>query len=152
MKSKYLLGIAFLVAVTFSCKDGHAVPYYFSCITNNTIAAAEIGEAQLWVDVTDAGESGVLFTFHNDGPEASSITDVYFDDGHPLGISSITGSDGVSFHGLHRRQPSRGNAVDFSATAGFLADSDPPVQKNGVNPGEWLNIYFNLINGATFRT
>jgi len=152
MKSKYLLGIAFLVAVTFSCKDGHAVPYYFSCITNNTIAAAEIGEAQLWVDVTDAGESGVLFTFHNDGPEASSITDVYFDDGHLLGISSITGSDGVSFS--RPASPPNlpgGNAVDFSTTAGFLADSDPPVQKNGVNPGEWLNIYFNLINGATFE-
>jgi len=44
-----------------------------------------------------------------------------------------------------------GNAVDFSTTAGFLADSDPPVQKNGVNPGEWLNIYFSLINGATFE-
>ena len=34
--------------------------------------------------------------------------------------------------------------------AGFLADSDPPAQPNGVNPGEFLTIIFNLINGQTF--
>ena len=30
------------------------------------------------------------------------------------------------------------------------ADSDPPVQPNGVNPGESLGITFNLAGGGTF--
>ena len=29
-------------------------------------------------------------------------------------------------------------------------DSDPPVPKNGINPGEWLIVKFDLINDGTF--
>ena len=35
-------------------------------------------------------------------------------------------------------------------TAGFLADSDPPAQPNGVNPLETLGVVFNLQLGGTF--
>ena len=38
----------------------------------------------------------------------------------------------------------------FSVTAGFSADSDSPVQPNGVNPGESLGIRFSLQPGETF--
>ncbi len=37
-------------------------------------------------------------------------------------------------------------------TAGFLADSDSPVQPNGVNPGEQLGIVFNLKDGQDYNT
>ena len=37
-------------------------------------------------------------------------------------------------------------------TAGLLADSDPPAQPNGVNPGEWVIIIFDLIAGESFAS
>jgi hypothetical protein len=44
-----------------------------------------------------------------------------------------------------------GNGIGFETTAGFSADSDPPVQPNGVNPGESLGVIFNLISGKTYQ-
>lgn len=127
--------------------SARAVTYGFSNISANDVNDAAIGEAQLSVDVTDAGAGRVLFTFNNSGPEASSITDVYFDDGHLLGISSIESSSGVSFSlGASPGNLPSANNIDpaFQTTAGFSADSDPAAQPNGVNPGEWLKIYFDL--------
>lgn len=43
-----------------------------------------------------------------------------------------------------------GNAVNFQTTAGFLADSDPAVQPDGVNPNEVLGIVFNLQIPGSF--
>ena len=67
--------------------------YGFQGLTANDIADVATGEAQLFVEVTDLGSSQVMFTFTNTGPNASSITDVYFDDGTLLGIASLVDSD-----------------------------------------------------------
>lgn len=124
----------------------------FGCITNNDIGDAAIGEAQLFVDVEDAGGGQVSFTFRNTGPEASSIADVYFDDDNTLfdSIASIVGSGiGVDFaEGATPNNLPGGNPFGFSAD--FSADSNPPAQPNGVNPGEWLEILFDLQSGQTF--
>lgn len=131
------------------------VIYSFAPVTNNSATNTTNGIAQLTVTVS-AGPAAnqVSFRFDNAGPAAMSITDVYFDDGTLLGIASITDSGaGVSFSqgGSPPNLPG-GNTLTpaFNTTAGFLADSNPPAQPNGVNPGEWLTITFNLINGKTF--
>jgi hypothetical protein len=130
----------------------------FQDITYNSAADEAIGEAQLSVEVTDAGGGLVSFLFSNSGPYASSITDVYFDDGSLLGISQIIdsengGSAGVNFS-ADATPPNLpgGNNLDpsFEATEGFSADSDAPASWNGVNPGEWLEILFDLQSGQTF--
>jgi hypothetical protein len=141
-----------------ACADMHT--YGFDCITNKTAANVAIGEAQLTVDVSDHGLNQVLFTFRNSGPDASSICDVYFDDGSLLGIASLIDADdgvggnlGVDFTRLADPGdlPGGNNATPpFVTTAGFSADSDPPVQPNGVNPGESLGIIFSLQVGRTF--
>jgi len=128
----------------------------FNCITNNSSGTdCTIGEAQLAVDVTDPGGGQVLFTFTNSGTDPSSLADVYFDDGSLLGISSIDNSDpgGVSFNPLATPADlPGGNMVSpsFVTSQGFSADSNPPVEPNGVNPGESLGITFNLLPGQTF--
>jgi hypothetical protein len=142
----------------FTTISAHAVQFGFSSITNNNATDSEIGEAQLFVDVTAVGDQ-VLFTFTNSGPLASSITDVYFDDGMLLdatllGIASVINESGVAFsQGASPGDLPGGNTLDpaFQVTEGFLADSDSPTQPNGVNPGESLGILFNLINGKTFE-
>lgn len=103
--------------------------------------------------VAAPGAGQLNFIFVNLGAIASSIADVYFDDGTLLGIASLTSSSGVSFSqgGAPPNLPG-GNSITpkFDTTAGFLADSDSPVAPNGVNPGEWLSVTFNLLGGQDF--
>jgi len=129
------------------------VTYSFSCITDTNAANASSGETQLFVDVDPVGPGQVKFTFRNLGPIAMSIADVYFDDGTLLGIASIASSAGVDFSqgSSPPNLPGHNNVTPaFQTTAGFSADSNPPTQHNGVNPGEWLAITFNLIGGQTY--
>jgi hypothetical protein len=120
-----------------------ALPLNFDCVTNNSAGNCQTGEAQLRLDVT-GGTSYVDFFFSNAGPAASSITDVYFDwtnSSDALGLGFISGSSGVSFDWF--ASPANlpgGSSSGFSAN--LSADSNSPVQPNGVNPGEWLNFRF----------
>jgi len=141
------------------CLTGIAVPsgaatLSFGCITGNLAGDCAIGEAQLSVDVTDPGDGLIAFTFRNAGPAASSITGVYWDDGALLGILSITNAPGlVEFSALAspRNLPgANGASPPFETTAGFSADSDPPAQPLGVNPGEQLTVTFTLIHGKSY--
>ena len=70
-----------------------AVTVGFGCITSNDATDCAIGEAQLTVEVSDAGGGEVLFLFENAGPASSSITGVFFDDGTLLGISGLIDAD-----------------------------------------------------------
>lgn len=159
--------VAALLGSALSGSGAHAVTFGFGCITNNRAGDCAIGQAQLTVDVTAGpGPSQVTFTFNNVGASASSITDIYFADGPLLGISKLRdkddsiaalggyGSVGVDFTSGGASPPNLpgGNLASppFVVTAGFLADSDPPVQPNGVNPGEYLQIVFTLKSGKTF--
>ena len=152
MKKK--LWVYLLAILVFAAAPARAATLSFFCITDNLAADCATGESQLTVNVTDPGGNKVLFHFKNSGPNASSVTDVYFDDGSLLGLSQITDGPGVSFS-QYASPPNLpgGNNVNppFQVTAGFLADSNPPVQPNGVNPGEWLKIYFSLQSGGTFN-
>ena len=135
-----------------------AITLSFQNVTANSTADADTGEAQLTVEVrgsaddADLTASQVRFVFKNAGPNASSITDIYFDDGTLLGIAEIE-QDGVDVEFSQGASPGNlpgGNSVGFTATASISIDSDPPAQPNGVNPGETVGIVFNLINGYTY--
>ena len=115
------------------------------------IANGLIGEQQLFVDVGEYSGGRVLFNFRNIGPEPSSITRVYFDDGSLLGIDEVinmpdlvefTTVDPCSDPGL----PAGNNLTPpFETTKGFATFSDPPRQPLGVNPNESLGIVFSLL-------
>ncbi len=141
-----------------SAASARADIYGFEGLTNNSSHNTSIAEAQLFVEVTSVGAHQVKFRFFNTGPRSSSITDIYFDDGTLLGIAYLIDADenggmaGVDFSqgawpgnlpGANLANP------DFQVTAGFLADSDPPVRPNGVGPGQELGIVFNLQSGGT---
>ncbi len=145
--------VVFVVSLVF-IGTTQAERYGFICITNGSISDAGIGEAQLFMDVTPEGDNQVLFTFTNTGPEASSITDIYFDDGTLLGIADIDNSapDVVfSMQATPSDLPDGNNiSPPFVTSVGFSIDSDPAVQPHGINPGESLGIVFDLKNGGTF--
>lgn len=147
--------VAIMLALGLLCSQTQAAPTYsFVNITNNNAGDAAIGQAQLFVEIFDLGGGQMNFAFANTGPAASSITDVYFDNGTLLGIASIINTPGlVEFSQLASppNLPGGNLAVPpFVTTSGFSADSDPPVQPLGVNPGEYLGIIFNLQPGGTF--
>ena len=143
-----------LVFVVILSTEARADLYGFKNITNNLAGDAAIGEAQLFVDVTDPGGGQVLFTFSNIGPEASSITDIYFDDGPLLGPPTVIDSPPGTSFSLFASPPNLPGwstmVPPFEATAGFSADSDPPAQPYGVNPGESMGILFDLEGTNTF--
>ncbi len=132
-----------------------AVSYSFSGVSNNNATNTSIGEANLSMLVSDNGGGFVRFDFFNSGPEASSITDVYFDDAvdpslFVTPISQIINGPGVSFSegASPGNLPSGG---DFTATRGLTADSDAPMlPANGVNPGETLGVVLQLDNGNSY--
>ena len=142
----------------------HAASLNFYCITNADISGASCasGAAQLSVDITDAGNGGVLFWLTNSGSAASSITDVYFDDNESNRyLSAMTGfidaDEGTGGHALvdfsigasPKELPGAKN-TGFVTTLGLSADSDAPTQKYGVNLGEWLGINFSLPGNRTY--
>lgn len=128
--------------------------YAFNCLTNNNAANCGAGQAQLFMDVSNTvNPNQVLFEFRDVGPAASSIADIYFDDGSLLGIAQVYNMPGVSFSvGASPGNLPGANAAGpaFVTTAGFSADSDAPVSPNGVNPGEKVGILFDLISGQTY--
>ena len=131
-----------------------AVTVGFTKITNNGNTNVA---SQLSVDVTAGASGTVNFKFFNNVNvgTASSITDIYFDDGTLLAIASITDSGGgVAFAAPASpgNLPGGNNASPaFVTTAGFSADSDAPVSANGVNAAtEWVKINFTLQGGQTF--
>ena len=92
--------VVIMLACGLFCVVAKAGPTYsFTHIVESGDGATEladgaIGEAQLFVELTDFGTL-VEFSFSNIGPEASSITDVYFDDGTLLGIASFSNELGI---------------------------------------------------------
>jgi hypothetical protein len=160
---KIIFIAATITLMVFSLPVKANVTYSFKAITANSAADVSIGEEQLFVEVAPYGTNQVLFTFRNTGPNASSICDVYFKDGSLLApivaiqdkddaIGGVYGLSGVDFtEGAtppdQYQLPDGGN--DWKVTAAFHAEPDPPVQLNGVNPGEWLGILFDLQPGRT---
>jgi hypothetical protein len=134
----------------------HAVPYQFVNITHMSPGNAAIGEAQMFLDVTDAGLNQVLFTYSNVGLHACSLTDVYVDDGSLLGIALIINDPGTVEFSEDPTPPNLpGGEVlvpPFEAIRSFSADSDPPAESMGVNPGETLGILYDLASGGTFAS
>lgn len=149
--SPAVVGMLLLLGAT---APAGAVTLGFDCISNNLAGDCAIGEAQMTVDVTDPGGGKIDFTFKNTGIALSSITDVYWDDGTLLALFSITNTPGLvefSTPATPANLPAANNASPpFVTTVGFSADSDPPAQPLGVNPGEQLVVTYTLIGGQAF--
>ncbi len=127
----------------------------FYNITNNDPGDAAIGEAQLFVDVSDESADQMLFTLRNTGPEACAISEVYFDDGMLLGIADIIDNppDVVFVQDASPSELPGANLLDpsFETTLDFLAESVPPPPHKGVNPGEQVGILFDLQPAETYQ-
>jgi hypothetical protein len=154
------VGAAVLVSLLGVSRSEGAV-YHFTNITNNNATDVATGIAQMWVDVTDGGTTTIdsntfnvaNFTFYNDGPNASSITDLYFDDGSLLNFGSVIDGPGTSFTvGASPGELPGGGGWNWNQEGGmhFSVDSDEPPPESGVNPDEYVTIRFVLQDGLDY--
>lgn len=130
MLKKIILGLVAL-PLLISAFAANADVYSFTKITSNNV---EDLSGQLSVDVTDAGGGLVSFNFLNNVGIASSVTDIYFDNGSGTYISllSLGTQTGVNFGlGATPSNLPGGNPVSF--TSDFGADSNSPISPNGIN-------------------
>lgn len=133
-----------LVALMFTAGIVSAGPtYFFSNISNNNPVNAATGQAQLSVELVDLGSGSVKFLFKNAGPNPSSITDIYFDNGLSGALSGpISFVDGIG-NVAFSSGAAPGNlpgGIPYGFSSDLSADSDAPVQPKGVNPGEQIGL------------
>lgn len=112
-------------------------------------------DLNLYVEVSDRGTDEVDFTFYNESLIDSSIARIYFDDdeGLLLGIADIAGL-GTSFsRSAAPKNLPNARVLDpmFEATDEFTIGADAPPPKNGINPGQWGIISFDLTNDGTLE-
>lgn len=129
---------------------GYASATTYGFYNNNNTVDAAIGESQLSMDVTASG-SNALFKFMNSGPAASSITDIYFQDAVPfLTFQSFSYSNTGIVFTVDAIPADLPGGEPYLFTADHSYDSDTPPPQNGVNPGEWLEILFDIASGYDF--
>jgi hypothetical protein len=139
-------------AIALCASPAGAVTLGFDCLTNNSAADCLIGETQFQVTLTDQGGGIVRFHFKNLGPNASVLSEIYFDDGSLLTLTSVVDGPGVDFEqdASPPNLPGGQNAIPpFQVTEGFLAESVPSPSHNGAGPTEWVAIEFSLQGGQT---
>ena len=112
-------------------------------------------DLNLYVEVSNAGTDQVNFTFYNESLIDSSVARIYFDDGFGslLGIANIEGL-GTSFGWSATPKNLPGAELLeplFEATDEFSIGGDAPPPKNGVNPGEWVQLTFDIKINATLE-
>jgi hypothetical protein len=137
-----------VAAISLSAKEAAANEFTFDCITNNSASDCSVLESQISLKIESDG-STVNFTFTNEGDDASSITDVYFQDLPPLlndTTVAFSGTGTVSFDDKCKPGDLPGG-TGFTTT--YCADSTAPTQQNGVNPYESLTLSYDLLNGYT---
>lgn len=144
-----LLSLVFVMGMGSAAAYG-AATFGFTSVFATTPADALIGETQFFMDVLDESAHQVLFRIRNEGPEASSITGVFFEERGLAGFLTpvfsevqprvVTGS-GVLF--ARTTVPPAlefGELFEpFTVTPELSLVAVAPVAVNGINPGESLD-------------
>ena len=130
-------------------------------------AATLAGSSSAFSGFGGLGANQVLWEFRNVGANASSITQVFWENPGLSTLLSIggfidaddnfiagNGDPGVDFSvGTPQPNVPAGNTVSianggpFTVTDPLKASPDSPTQPNGVNPGERLGVIMNLAGG-----
>jgi hypothetical protein len=155
MQRNFLVGLwsAACGALLLSAAPASALTLGFYCLTGNLAGDCTIGESQFIVNVNDLGGGSVEFHFRNLGPAESVISEIYFDDGSLLALSSVIDGPGTNFEpGANPPNlPGGENAIPpFNVTATFLAEAVPAPSMNGAGPSEWVRIHYTLQGTQTY--
>lgn len=108
---------------------------------------SDIDDLNLFVELAFGGAGQISFSFYNNSSVESAIARIYFDDDADL-LADIAAIDGL---GLFRRSVSPpnlpgGRSIEpaFEAEEMLSLGAVPAPPKYGLNPGEWLDITFDI--------
>lgn len=125
-----------------------AVIYDFDTFTADGTPNAVSG-IDLSVNVTMVSDSQVRFEFHNDGTKGI-VKEICFEEGILSGVAAFDAGDqeGVDFDiDLH---PNHAILKSIDSDEFFAIGATPSPIKNGIGPGEWLAVIFDLQQGSSF--
>ncbi len=135
----------------------YGVVFGFESITMNDPTNVAIGEAQLYVEVTQSGPGQVAFRFGTVGADAAVIEQIFFEQGVLTGVVGLTESAGVDFS-QDTKKPGNlpgGNSLSPTFDEAFSFSANPPPPFNGVNntisDSEWLQVVFDLAPSTDFN-
>lgn len=147
-----------LVLVVLCGMAQASVVFSFALFTTNGVNNNRAG-LNLWAEVYNGNgtATNATFKFHNDSWFTCCITQIYFDDGSLLGIGSLVNGPGT-LYGSDAVTPGPGNlpagnnlTPPFSADREFSIAPFAPVTPDGISPGEWVSVTFNLDSGGTLQ-
>jgi PEP-CTERM motif len=128
-----------LVASLLVSSGATALAQSFVCLSDNSGQCSAVA-SQIEMTITDLGSGQVAFRIDNNGPIASTVTDIYWEASPLTSAIAVTDSGaGVSFS-FGAAPPNPGGGAGWNAE--FAADSDAPTSSNGVNPFEWVQFTF----------
>jgi len=173
MKKIIFTLVAVVIVTSVFSMPAMAVPTYrFVGVDTEDAGDIAIGEAQMSVEVTKpfAGSEQTLFTFRNSGTEACFISDVLFFDGVLLDVAALIDADDpfptisqdpdVDFEeGSTDKNGNFSNKYKLVGSWAVVGDADFDQGQdavldgaaNGVQPGEFLGVLFNLVDDATYE-
>jgi hypothetical protein len=148
---RYVVGVLLVAAALAGQARADSITLEFQRVSNN---ASENVADQFSVVISDHGDGSVLFVVSNDGPVASSITDVYWGPKTSLltlldstvTIDASTTTSGVLF--ANGARPA--NAPGGSWIAGASADSEKPTSPNGIGIGEAGGFLIARLTGVSW--
>lgn len=143
------LASAVLVPLMGARSASASTQYCFNGLNCSNTYNKKVGEDQMKLTISAFGNQ-VKMKFSNTGPKTSALTRIFFDDrNNRLGSYTMTDSgSGVDFskNTSSSNLPNASYATPaFQSTLKFFANS--PATTKGINPGEWLELCFNLKSG-----
>jgi hypothetical protein len=144
VKKLFIIGIGCLLLPV-----AHANWFDFNAITANDSSGFSqyIGESQLHMEVVLYEEGQIRVLFENNGSEESSVSQIYFDFSPEINLSlaSIGNVDGVSFNSQHVKPNNlpTGQNIFAAFESDLAVGAANPSPKNGINPGESLELIMN---------
>lgn len=126
--------------------QAHAEWFDFSAITANDSSGFSqyVGESQLRMEVVLYEEGQTRITLVNDGPEESALAQIFFDFSPEINLSlvSIGNFEGVSFTSRNVKPGNLpgGNSLHPAFGSDLAVGAANPGPKNGINPGERLEL------------
>jgi hypothetical protein len=120
--------------------------FYFYPITQNdkTGYAQKVGETQLLMNLYQLATGLTRLIIVNEGAEDSVVSQIYFDwmPGQPLVIDSIGNGPGVNFseQTVNPSELPAGRSIVSIFESDLAIGAVKPAPKNGINPGEHLEL------------
>ena len=130
--------------------DSRADLFTFAAISNNSSQSGSMGPL-FSLEVTQPADGQALFTFRNNlvAPYTGTILTAFLDDGALLGISQLIEPSGVDFYESGAQNFPGGGTLAPQFDTSFSAKKEGAAS-NGIDPGEYLGILFDLQSGKTF--